>query len=192
VRSVSSVVLTSLLLVIAPVGAQEDIQARMRSWSTALGVACAHCHVETAWSNKSKPAFDFARRMSSMVQALNVGPLKEFEPITCWTCHRGQTRPGRLPAAAWQSLRDRHIGEFTTAPNAALAMSVYAASLGVECSHCHQPANSSAPPKAGYAMVAKMLPVFDEIPRHFDSSRTPMTQCFMCHQGKRIPERFPR
>src|SRR6478736_5030627 len=131
---------------------------------------------------------DMAARMARMVDALNAGPLKGLEPITCWTCHRGQAKPARLPVAAWQSIRDQHVGEFTS-PNAALAMSVYSASLGVECSHCHEPGSFTAPTRPAYAMVAKMLPIFDEIPKYFDNSRMPQTQCFMCHQGSRTPER---
>jgi hypothetical protein len=180
-----------LLVTSATVSAQDDVQSRMRAWSAALGVSCTHCHVDGAWTDPSKPAFDFARRMRNMVQAINEGPLKGIEPIACWTCHRGHTRPARLPMTAWQTIREQHIGEFTS-PNLALTMSVYSASLGVECSHCHEAGSFSAPTKAGYQMVAKMLPIFEEIPKHFDKSRMPSTQCYMCHQGKRIPERSPR
>jgi hypothetical protein len=178
------------LCLVAPVAAQ-DVQSRMRSWSAALGVECSHCHVEGAWTDGAKPTFEFAQRMRRMVDALNAGPLKDVGAIACWTCHRGQLRPPRLPAASWQSIRDQHVGEFTS-PNAALAMSVYAASLGVECSHCHEAGSFTAPTRPAYGMVAKMLPIFDEIPKHFDKSRMPTTQCYMCHQGKLTPERAPR
>ena len=67
-------------------------------------------------------------------------------------------------------------------------MSVYAASLGVDCEHCHD-GDRALNTRAAKAMVARMLPVFDEIPRHFEKSRMPTTQCFMCHQGKLVPER---
>lgn len=122
------------------------------------------------------------------VDALNAGPLKAFEPITCWTCHRGQTRPPSLPDSAWQRVRDQHVGEFTS-PNAALTMSLYSASLGVECSFCHEPGSFTAPTKPAYAVAVKMAATFDEIPRHFEPPRVPGMQCYMCHQGKRIPER---
>jgi Photosynthetic reaction centre cytochrome C subunit len=180
-----------LLCRAAPAGAQQDTSARMTAWATALSVQCTHCHVDSAWTDASKPAFEFARRMSRMLQAINDGPLKGIEPISCWTCHRGQTRPARLPVTAWQAIRDQHVGEFAS-PEAALTMSVYAASLGVECSHCHEPGNSSAPTKPAYQVVAKMLPIFDEIPKHFEPSRMPRTQCYMCHQGQRVPERHPK
>ena len=74
----------------------------------------------------------------------------------------------------------------------ARAMSVYSASLGVECAHCHEAGNWAAAAKPAHAMVEKMLAIFDEIPKHFDRSRMPQTQCYMCHQGKTIPERQPK
>jgi hypothetical protein len=186
--------LAAIILVAASTAtgaAQNDVTARMKAWSSALGVTCTHCHVEGSWTDTSKPVFEFAQRMRRMLDALNAGPLKGIEPISCWTCHRGQTRPARLQLATWQAIRDRHVGEFTS-PNTALAMSVYSASLGVECSHCHEPGSFSAPSKPAYQMVAKMEPIFDEIPKHFDASRQPLMQCYMCHQGQRIPQRNPQ
>ena len=175
----------------SPVLRGQDVQTGMRAGATALGVECTHCHIPGAFADGSKPAHEFAQRMRQMVAALNAGPLKGIDPITCWTCHRGKTRPDRLPPASWQSIRAHHVGEFTS-PNAALTMSVYSASLGVECGHCHEPGSFTAPTRPAYAMVAKMLPIFDEIPKHFDPTRMPQTQCYMCHQGERIPQRSPR
>jgi hypothetical protein len=47
--------------------------------------------------------------------------------------------------------------------------------------------------KPGKAMVKeRMLPIFEEIPKHFDKAqRMPQTQCYMCHQGRVKPERTP-
>jgi len=169
--------------------AQDDVQARMQLWSTSLGVQCTHCHVADAWSEGAKPTFAFAQRMHRMVDALNAGALNGVDPITCWTCHRGHTRPARLPRPLWEGVQSAHTADFATKPDSALAMSVYSASLGVECSHCHESGNWKASSKPAHAMVEKMLPIFDEIPKHFEPSRMPTTQCYMCHQGQRIPER---
>ena len=172
--------------------AQDEVQARMRLWSTALGVQCVHCHIDGRWSDESKPAFEFAQRMMRMVNGINAGPLKGVEPITCWTCHRGQTRPARLPRPLWEGIQSTHTADFASKPDRALAMSVYAASVGVECTHCHVAGDWAATTKPSHAMVAKMLPIFDEVPKHFNESRRPLTQCYMCHQGRQIPERRPR
>lgn len=185
----------ALLVVVAwtaAPAAQSDVQVRMRAWSAALGVQCAHCHLDEAWSDQSKPVFAFAQRMHRMLDALNAGLLKDVEAMTCWTCHRGLTRPARLPRPLWEGVQSAHAADFTAKPDRALAMSVYSASLGVECTHCHEAGNWPAATKPAHAMVDKMLPIFDEIPKHFDKARMPTTQCYMCHQGQRIPERAPR
>lgn len=174
----------------ATAAAQDDLTARMTTWSKALGVECAHCHVEGNPADPAKPNFEFAQRMNRMVAALNDGPLKDVGAISCWTCHRGRTVPPRLPREAWEKIRADHLSEFADRPNRAIAMSVYAASLGVECAHCHEP-DRTRNTKPGKAMVRdSMLPIFEEIPKHFDTAvRMPPTQCYMCHQGRIKPER---
>ena len=164
--------------------------ARMQAWSKALGVECVHCHVQDNWADPSKPTFEFAQRMNRMLDALNAGPLKEVAPIACWTCHRGRTIPARLPRESWEKIRAEHLTEFADRPNRANAMSVYAASLGVDCTHCHE-TDRTLNTKAPKAMVAKMMPIFEEIPKHFSKERSPVTQCYMCHQGRTRPERTP-
>ena len=72
----------------------------------------------------------------------------------------------------------------------ALAMSVYSASLGIDCSHCHVAGawtDTSKPPRR---MVQLMSSIFELIPIYFDQTqRMPRTQCFMCHQGRVRVER---
>ncbi|MGQ0735963.1 MAG: photosynthetic reaction center cytochrome c subunit family protein [Acidobacteriota bacterium] len=185
--------LTLLLLATAaaPVRAQEDIHARMQAWSRALGVECEHCHVRDRWTDSSKPTFAFSQRMMRMVDGLNAGPMKELGGVTCWTCHRGRSIPARLPRALWEGVRDSRAADFKDRPDRALAMAVYAASLGVDCSHCQEPGDWAAATKAPHAMVRRMAPILVEIPKHFDASRQPVTQCYMCHQGKTTPARSP-
>jgi hypothetical protein len=185
-------VLTCLLAAAAESSAQTSVDAQMNGWSKALGVECVHCHVLDNWSDASKPTFEFAQRMNRMLAALNAGPMKDAGEISCWTCHRGQSIPARLAREAWEKIRDAHAAEFEGRPNRAIAMSVYAASLGVNCSHCHE-TDRTLNTRGPKAMVAKMLPIFEEIPRHFDkATRMPQTQCYMCHHGQIKPERAPQ
>ena len=187
------VLYAALAIVLAPAtsAAQDDVAARMSAWSKALGVECTHCHGDGNWIDASKPTFEFAQRMNRMVAALNAGPLKNVDAIGCWTCHRGRSIPARLPRESWEKIRADHIAEFADRPNRALAMSVYAASLGVDCSHCHE-ADRALNTKPAKAMVAAMLTIFEEIPKHFDrAQRMPSTQCYMCHQGQVKPQRNP-
>jgi hypothetical protein len=182
------VVLASVLAASSQATAQITVDERMRAWSKALGVPCISCHVPDNWTDSSKPTFEFAQRMSRMLAALNAGPLKAVGEISCWTCHRGRSIPAQLARETWERIRADHITEFADRPNRAIAMSVYAASLGVDCTHCHE-TDRTLNIKAPKAMVAKMLPIFEEIPKHFSNERRPLTQCYMCHQGSAKPER---
>ena len=166
-------------------GESPRTHATSLEYNRALGVGCVHCHDTMQFAVRSKPTFDFARRMEQMVRALNDGPLQGIGAISCWSCHRGRATPARLPRAAWESLAQDHAAAFEGGrEELALAMSVYAASLGVDCTYCHQPGNWKNTSKATHARVRTMLTIFDVIPPLFDPAvRMPRTQCFMCHQG---------
>ena len=76
----------------------------MGSFSRALGVTCAHCHVEGEWEKDDKPTKNIARGMIRMVGSINNEQLKAIPnlrpeaTVSCSTCHRGSTRPDpRLP-----------------------------------------------------------------------------------------------
>lgn len=165
---------------------QDVAPVEMQLWSKALGVECTHCHTDGAWSDPTKPTFDFAIRMRRMVDGLNAGALSGIGSVTCWTCHRGRAIPLRLPRESWQKIQAEHQPEFGGNANRGLAMSVYAASLGVTCSHCHEDTDRSANTKAPKAMVARMEKIFEDIPTYF-ATRQPLTQCYMCHQGSVRP-----
>lgn len=68
---------------------------------TSLGVGCAYCHVHTAddkwvWESDDKPEKLIARKMMQMKFDINKGNRAIFGTtgaITCYTCHRGQTKP---------------------------------------------------------------------------------------------------
>lgn len=171
---------------VAEVAAQvQPDHAVSRLYNRSLGVACDHCHSGNDFTDASKPTFDFARRMARMVRGINEGPLKSLGGISCWSCHRGVPIPARLPRGDWESIEAAHAKDFAGGRDGlGLAMSVYTASLGVDCSHCHVVgdwADASKPPRR---MVPVMSTIFDLIPTFFDTAgRMPRTQCFMCHQG---------
>ena len=158
--------------------------AAARTYNVALGVGCEHCHVAGDFADTSKPELDFARRMQRMVAGLNDGPLKTLGGITCWSCHRGQRVPARLPRAEWESIATAHAAELAGRDGLSLAMSVYSASLGVTCTHCHVDGDWQDATKRPHQTVALMNTIFDLIPTYFDPAvRAPRTQCYMCHQG---------
>lgn len=72
---------------------------------TSLGVSCAYCHVNAGgdkweWEKDDKPTKVIARQMMRMRFAVNQGNKDIFGTtggITCYTCHRGQTKPAVMP-----------------------------------------------------------------------------------------------
>ncbi|MEW6323427.1 MAG: c-type cytochrome [Acidobacteriota bacterium] len=88
--------------------AAADVIGTMRDLTRALGVRCQHCHV----GEEGMPleTFDFvadtreakrtARAMMRLTAAVNA-QIREARPaaeaVTCYTCHRGATRPVHAP-----------------------------------------------------------------------------------------------
>lgn len=72
---------------------------------TSLGVSCAYCHVNSGgdkweWEKDDKPTKVIARQMMRMQFAINQGNKDIFGTtggVTCYTCHRGQTKPAIMP-----------------------------------------------------------------------------------------------
>ena len=88
-----------------------DLLSTMKFFSQSLGVRCTHCHVGTEGQPLS--TFDFpsdakekkqtARAMLAMVAMLNEKTLPATTGlpdarVTCFTCHRGSTKPATAPA----------------------------------------------------------------------------------------------
>ena len=90
---------------------ESQLFSLMNLVSTSLGVQCDYCHVQKApdltrtpsnvggwvWASDDKPQKRTAREMMRMVIALNAGSFNKESRITCFTCHRGSTRPARTP-----------------------------------------------------------------------------------------------
>ena len=72
----------------------------MQSFVQALGLleegTCTYCHVEDRSSDEKRPKV-IARRMITMMRAIN-GTFPDGQPhVTCYTCHRGETKPLMTP-----------------------------------------------------------------------------------------------
>ena len=83
----------------------------MRSFTFALGVRCEHCHTFSGtdasnlqnfdFPNDDKPAKLTARKMLTMLNAINMDFLKDVgearpageSKVSCYTCHRGERKP---------------------------------------------------------------------------------------------------
>jgi len=75
--------------------------------SDSLGVNCDHCHVKGEknpqtgedtwlWDRDDKKEKSVARDMMRMVLELNRTRFTREAVVTCYTCHRGSTRPERM------------------------------------------------------------------------------------------------
>jgi hypothetical protein len=73
----------------------------MQSFVQALGLlekgTCNYCHVEDRSSDEKRPKV-VARRMITMVRAINGTFPDGQQHVTCYTCHRGSTTPLTEPA----------------------------------------------------------------------------------------------
>jgi len=77
-----------------------DIPATMQGFVQALGLldkgTCAYCHVEDRSSDEKRPK-QVARRMITMMRGIN-GTFGDGQVhVTCYTCHRGNTKPLTAP-----------------------------------------------------------------------------------------------
>jgi hypothetical protein len=175
------VVLGLLVSSIATVQAQDDVDARMKEWSQALGVECTHCHLDGQWDLAYLPTFDMAYRMSRMVEDLNAGALKSYGGVTCNTCHQGKLSPPKVTQEQWERDAKRYEAAFKGDNSLALQMGVFTAALGTGCSHCHDPNNWGSDDNPMKAVGRRM--------RGMTGGLNPEIGCMACHQGKLKPAR---
>jgi hypothetical protein len=69
----------------------------MTMFTKALGVDCNHCHVPGAFEKDDKPAKLTARKMLSLTGSISREIYKGPTPVSCYTCHRGSTKPVSVP-----------------------------------------------------------------------------------------------
>jgi len=90
----------------------DELSAVMRTFTSALGVRCSHCHVgegplsDYDFASDDKPEKEKARVMMRMTRAINQEYVSEFTDleesthervnVTCMTCHRNVSRPMML------------------------------------------------------------------------------------------------
>ena len=102
---------------------RQQVQALMRTFTSALGVQCTHCHAGTPpqlnYAADEKPTKEVARKMIHMVMHINEEHLKGIgsaapatppapnappplgdgpQKVSCFTCHRGQLKPLTAPS----------------------------------------------------------------------------------------------
>jgi photosynthetic reaction center cytochrome c subunit len=81
-----------------------ELEPTMAFISGSLGVKCNHCHVNP-FDKDDKQTKQTARRMIRMVFDLNKSSFNGEKAVSCYTCHRGSTKPVSVPAVGqnlWQ------------------------------------------------------------------------------------------
>jgi len=75
----------------------DGLSPAMSFFSASLGVNCEFCHVQGKPEADDKPAKRTARQMMAMTAAINKESFRGQRQITCYSCHRGSTRPVNAP-----------------------------------------------------------------------------------------------
>ena len=73
----------------------ELMQPSMQLMEISLGVHCVYCHDNDGTKREldTKPQKAIARSMITMTQDINRTMFNGTNRVTCFTCHRGSTRP---------------------------------------------------------------------------------------------------
>jgi Photosynthetic reaction centre cytochrome C subunit len=77
----------------------EDLRSTMMMFTRSLGVRCDYCHVADRSSDEN-PKKVTARMMLTMAHDINARFPDGKVRVTCYTCHRGSTKPETDPPAA--------------------------------------------------------------------------------------------
>jgi photosynthetic reaction center cytochrome c subunit len=85
----------------------DEFMETMGFFSASLGLNCVDCHTpqsEGNWTHfaDDTPLKQTARRMVTMVAAMNKTTFGGARALTCYTCHRGDQRPKVVPSLALQ------------------------------------------------------------------------------------------
>ena len=76
---------------------KEVMDFMKKNIAPSLGVKCAYCHNVRDFPSDENKHKEITRQMMIMTQNINKNTLNPlaYEPVTCWTCHRGNIYPPR-------------------------------------------------------------------------------------------------
>ena len=103
----------------------DQLVPSMQFISASLGVECEYCHVEHANEKDDKKPKLAARKMITMMQAINKENFEGHREVTCYSCHRGAANPVATPVIAADESAPRAEAR-TTAPEEKAALPVAA------------------------------------------------------------------
>ena len=190
----------------------DELRYIMQVTSRTLGVRCEHCHERAGWHLDDKPEKRTARKMMHMVAVAGEEYFQGFEAPSCWTCHRGSTKPEteadpemmamvRAMQATAFSDETRPAGEVyenlrqlgdLPANELREVMYTFVAALGVGCTHCHIPGDWSSDDNIEKLMARRMIEIRAGLQNDFFDGREVLT-CWTCHRGEpRAQTKVPR
>lgn len=108
----------------------------MQFITASLGVECDFCHVEHAMDKDDKKTKLAARKMITMVLALNQAHFSGELEVTCYTCHRGSPHPvgtpilSAEPAAKPQQVHEEEGEAHPGLPTADQVLDKYLSAVG--------------------------------------------------------------
>ena len=76
----------------------EQLIPTMQHFEASLGVGCNFCHLQARESDQKMEKL-VARKMMQMVSAINKDNFDGSYAVTCYSCHRGATKPVGIPPA---------------------------------------------------------------------------------------------
>lgn len=78
----------------------DQLLPAMRYITSALGVECEYCHVPKHFDSDDKHHKLTARKMMTMMFAIDKDNFNGRREVTCYTCHRGAAHPESVPVLA--------------------------------------------------------------------------------------------
>ena len=81
----------------------------MRYITTALGVQCNYCHVDQNFPSDDKQEKQTARRMMTMLFAINQNNFEGRPEVSCFTCHQGHPEPMGSPALPAEAVEPQFV-----------------------------------------------------------------------------------
>jgi photosynthetic reaction center cytochrome c subunit len=78
----------------------DQLMPGMQFIAASLGVGCEFCHVSGAFEKDDKQEKQTARKMMTMMFAINKNNFEGHRDVTCYSCHRGSAKPVGTPLVA--------------------------------------------------------------------------------------------
>src|SRR5256886_6377204 len=83
----------------------DQLMPAMQFISASLGVQCDYCHEMGAFDRDDKKPKQTARKMMEMMFAINKNNFEGHREVTCFSCHRGGTKPVATPVITDQEVK---------------------------------------------------------------------------------------